>query len=105
METIHAIFKDGVFKPTKPVQLPELTEVAFEPRLVPSKPNARLDQELAWLANRTAEDIERTRQELLNTSRPAQPIPAGKTLFDVVEGQWPGNETDEEIRTALERLS
>ncbi len=105
METIHAIFEDGVFKPTKPVQLPELAEVAFEPRLISPRPNARLEKELAWLANRTAEEIEQTRQEILSASRPPQPIPAGQTLFDIVEGQWPGNETDEEIREALERLS
>jgi predicted DNA-binding antitoxin AbrB/MazE fold protein len=105
METIHAIFEDGVFRPTKPVLLPELTEVAFEPRLITRKPNARLEKELAWLANRTADDIERTRHEILSASRPPLPIPAGKTLFDMVEGQWPGDETDEEIREALERIS
>lgn len=34
METIHAVFENGVFKPVVPVQLPEHCEVAFEPRLL-----------------------------------------------------------------------
>jgi predicted DNA-binding antitoxin AbrB/MazE fold protein len=34
METIHAIFENGVFRPVVPVQLPEHCEVAFEPRVV-----------------------------------------------------------------------
>ena len=32
-------------------------------------------------------------------------LPEGKTLEDVVVGMWPGDETDEEIFAALERLS
>lgn len=34
METIHAIFENGVFRPVAPVSIPENTEVEFEPRLV-----------------------------------------------------------------------
>lgn len=34
MKTIHAIFENGVFRPLKKVDLPESTEVEFEPRLV-----------------------------------------------------------------------
>ena len=33
METIHAIYENGVFRPTVPVDLPEHTPVEFEPRL------------------------------------------------------------------------
>ena len=65
----------------------------------------RLEQEMAWLTNRTPEEIEATRQRLLATSRPPRPIPEGKTLSDMIEGKWPGDETDEQIREALERLS
>lgn len=32
MKTIHAIYADGVFKPTERVELPERCEVEFEPR-------------------------------------------------------------------------
>lgn len=34
MSTIHAIFKDGVFRPREPVELPDGSEVVFEPRIV-----------------------------------------------------------------------
>ena len=34
MSTIHAIFADGVFRPQDPVELPEGSEVEFEPRIV-----------------------------------------------------------------------
>jgi predicted DNA-binding antitoxin AbrB/MazE fold protein len=34
LETIHAIYEGGVFRPTSPVELPENTEVEFEPRLI-----------------------------------------------------------------------
>jgi predicted DNA-binding antitoxin AbrB/MazE fold protein len=34
METVHAIFENGVFRPVQPVSLPESCEVEFEPRLV-----------------------------------------------------------------------
>ena len=37
MDTIHAIFENGVFRPVVPVQLPEHCEVAFEPRVVNGK--------------------------------------------------------------------
>jgi predicted DNA-binding antitoxin AbrB/MazE fold protein len=33
MTTVHAIFENGVFRPTEPVELPEHTEVDFEPRI------------------------------------------------------------------------
>jgi predicted DNA-binding antitoxin AbrB/MazE fold protein len=39
MKTVHAIFANGVFRPTERVDLPESCEVEFEPRLVsPSQP-------------------------------------------------------------------
>lgn len=34
MDSIHAIFENGVFRPLVPVELPEACEVEFEPRLV-----------------------------------------------------------------------
>ena len=34
MKTIHAVFENGVFRPTEPVELPEHAEVEFEPRVV-----------------------------------------------------------------------
>ena len=37
--------------------------------------------------------------------KPRRLPPPGKTAWDMVVGQWPGDETDEEIRQALEELS
>ena len=38
MDTIHAIFENGVFRPVQPVTLPEKCEVEFEPRVVADSP-------------------------------------------------------------------
>lgn len=110
MGTIHAIYENGVFKPTEPVALPEACEVEFEPRIVSPLPEApsRLEAELAWLESlkhRTEAEVEETRRRLDALSRPPAPIPEGKTLSDMVEGKWPGDETDEQINEALKRLS
>jgi predicted DNA-binding antitoxin AbrB/MazE fold protein len=32
--TVHAIYENGVFRPVEPVDLPESTPVAFEPRVL-----------------------------------------------------------------------
>ena len=68
-------------------------------------PLDRLASELDWLANRTPEEIEQTRLRLFSKSPASRPIPEGQTLADMVEGKWPGDETDEQVREALERLS
>ena len=34
MNTVHAIFENGVFRPSDPVALPEGCEVEFDPRIV-----------------------------------------------------------------------
>ena len=39
MKTVHAVFENGVFRPIEPVQLPEKTEVEFEPRQVLQRPS------------------------------------------------------------------
>ena len=44
MKTIHAKFKDGVFTPAEPVELPDNCDVEFEPRvIVPRQDAAALD--------------------------------------------------------------
>lgn len=55
--------------------------------------------------NRTPEEVQEARQRILAASPPPRELPPGKTLLDVVEGKWPGTETDAEIREALDRLS
>ncbi|MFH1107855.1 MAG: antitoxin family protein [Planctomycetota bacterium] len=34
MGTVHAVFENGVFRPSDPVALPEGCEVEFDPRIV-----------------------------------------------------------------------
>ncbi len=36
--TVHAIYENGVFRPTESVDLPEKTPVEFEPRVVTPPP-------------------------------------------------------------------
>ncbi len=57
------------------------------------------------LANRTPEEKLADRAEAMKYLRKGRPLPEGKTFFEVVEGTWPGDETDEQIYEALERLS
>jgi predicted DNA-binding antitoxin AbrB/MazE fold protein len=45
--TIHAIYENGVFRPTEPVDLPEHTEVEFEPRVKVSTAPAPISEGLA----------------------------------------------------------
>jgi predicted DNA-binding antitoxin AbrB/MazE fold protein len=52
-KTVHAIFENGVFRPTGPVELPEGCEVQFEPRAVNAAPTTpTLDEVYAILARR-----------------------------------------------------
>ena len=48
METIRAVFEDGVFRPLVPVQLPEHAEFEFEPRAVTSDNNGPAAMEAKW---------------------------------------------------------
>ncbi len=102
MATIQAIYQNGVFTPKEPVSLPEGCEVTVEAN---ADFETALDREIRWLTTRTPEQIEQARERILKASRPARPLPEGKTLSDMVEGKWPGDETDEQIHEALERLS
>jgi hypothetical protein len=64
-----------------------------------------LARAVAAMTNRTPEEIEAARTRLFAQSRPPRPLPEGKTLQDVLSGQWPGDETDEEVYEALRKLS
>ena len=100
MPGIRAIYKNGVFQPKEPVSLPEGAEVIVEPTT-----ESALEREIRWLTSRTPEEIEEARARIAEKSRPPRPLPEGKTLSDMVEGKWPGDETDEQVHEALERLS
>jgi hypothetical protein len=64
-----------------------------------------LRQGLEWLTHRSAEDVRAARERILGVSPAAREIPADKTFLDMVEGKWPGTETDAEIQDALARIS
>ena len=68
-------------------------------------PNGAVEEGLRRITSRTPEQVEAARAALLAASTPPKPLPAGKTLEDVVAGAWPGDETDEQIRVALDELS
>lgn len=54
MKTIHAVYERGVFRPLEAVELPERTEVEFEPRPVAKDANhdASLDEIYAILGEK-----------------------------------------------------
>jgi hypothetical protein len=64
-----------------------------------------LDEAVRDALTRTHEQMLADRAEVLAGSRKPTPLPPGKTLDDMVRGKWPGDETDEQIRAALEELS
>ena len=64
-----------------------------------------LAEALRKAAGRTPEQMLADRADVLAGARKGKPLPPGKTLRDVVAGQWPGDETDEQVRAALDELS
>lgn len=64
-----------------------------------------LEAAIARMTSRTSEEIVATRERLLAATPSPRELPAGMTIFDAVMGKWPGDETDEQIFEALERLS
>ncbi|HUT93957.1 MAG TPA: antitoxin family protein [Thermoguttaceae bacterium] len=53
MGKVHAVFENGVFHPTAPVDLPERCEVEFEPRVVrPGEDSRGLDEVYDVLSER-----------------------------------------------------
>lgn len=73
--------------------------------LEPEKEMDALAEAIARLNNRTHEEIMAARARVLAASPPPLPLPEGKTMNDVILGQWPGDETDEEVNAALRELS
>ncbi|HLK58753.1 MAG TPA: hypothetical protein VKU00_19430 [Chthonomonadaceae bacterium] len=60
------------------------------------------EEALAQALDRTPEEIAEARARVLEASPPPRELPEGKTLEEVVMGQWLGDETDEQILDALE---
>ncbi len=105
MSAIQAVYRNGVFEPVGPVELPEGCEVSVEPTTAPPAEESALEREIRWATTRTPEQIMAARERNRLKSRPPRPLPPGKTLSDMVEGTWPGDETDDQVCEALARLS
>lgn len=69
-----------------------------------SDPEA-LSRAVLAMTSRTPEQINAAQEKAEALIKPGRPLPPGKTIFDVVAGKWPGDETDDEIARVLERLS
>ena|ERR1051326_986792 len=79
-------------------------KVYIEPEDEPDEAYS-LEAAINRLNSRTPEEIASARKRLLEATPEPQPLPEGKTLAEVIMGQWPGEETDEEIFEALRKLS
>jgi predicted DNA-binding antitoxin AbrB/MazE fold protein len=55
MNTVHAVFENGVFRPLGQVDLPEHTEVEFEPRPATMDPGLKKIYETLSLRFRSGE--------------------------------------------------
>jgi hypothetical protein len=64
-----------------------------------------LRQVVSEMTHRTPEQIAQAQARAMQTYLPRRPVPPGKTLAEIVSGQWPGQETDEQIKAALDDLS
>jgi hypothetical protein len=64
-----------------------------------------LDRAVAAMVGRTPQERAAAQARAAAEFRPANEPPPGQTVLDAVFGRWPGDETDEEVRLALERLS
>jgi predicted DNA-binding antitoxin AbrB/MazE fold protein len=55
MKTVHAVYENGVFRPLEQVELPDHTQVEFEPRAVQgANENGQLDAIYSILLERYA---------------------------------------------------
>lgn len=52
MKTVHAVYENGVFRPTGPVELPDGASVVFEPRVESPPPKTTLDELYDLLSER-----------------------------------------------------
>ena len=110
---LEVIYKGGGFFPLTPLQgivegdkvKISLLKIVRPSEDVTDEDPSVLDRAIAKMMNRTPEEIEATRARLFAEMVPPREIPEGKTLEDMICGKWPGDETDEEVLRALEKLS
>ncbi len=64
-----------------------------------------LSRAIAKMINRTPEEIAKAQALAINNCKPEHSLQPGQTIFDAIGGKWPGDESDQQIKEALERLS
>jgi hypothetical protein len=86
---------------------PEMEGRQLKLIVMPDEPaaNTLLDEAISRMARRSREEVAQAQRRAMGTYPPARPLPPGKTLADVIAGQWPGDETDEQVQAALDELS
>lgn len=86
---------------------PEMAGRQLKLIILPSEEpsNPLLDQAVLRLTRRTPEEIAAARERAIAAYPPERPLPSGKTFAETLAGEWPGEETDEQIEAALSELS
>jgi hypothetical protein len=64
-----------------------------------------LSRAIARMANRSPEEIAKAQARAITECKPEHSLQPEQTIFDVVGGKWPGDESDQQIKEALEKLS
>lgn len=64
-----------------------------------------LRKAVARMTERTPKQLAQAREHASQYILPGKPLPLGVSLIDVVSGSWPGDESDERVAEALEKLS
>ena len=87
-------------------ELPEASQYTMILQPIATEPAGNtLERAVARLKSRDLVEKTALRERILHEIPAPMPLPPGKTLEDVVMGQWPGDETDEVVFAALEKLS
>lgn len=63
-----------------------------------------LDRAVAKLLSHTPEERQHTREALDAAAPKPRPLAPGESALDAVFGKWPGQETDAQVRQALDDL-
>ena len=85
-KVIHAIYEEGVFRPIDPVDLPERTRVAFEPRVLHDPPASS-----HFWKSQTLDELA-AQQGILPVSD-----------LDEISALWPADDDADELLNHLQR--
>ena len=79
--------------------------ITIEPVEEEDKNAFSLDAGIASLNGRAPEQVLAARNRVLDAASEPLAVPPGKTVADLIMGQWPGDESDEQVAAALQALS